>query len=89
LRDRQRIHGHVHTTDELEVVGTFLENDGFPAEFTADKTVVMLTADSARIFDRIEAEKRGVQLPPREPIRFWDIGSKIKEMLRNRGASLP
>jgi len=82
LGERQRIHGHVHTTDELEIVGTFLENDGFPPEFTAEKTVVMLTAESARIFDRIEAEKLGIPIPEDKPIRFWDIGSEIKRLPR-------
>lgn len=82
LRERQRVHGHVHTADELEVVGVFLENDGFPPQFTAENTVVMLTAESARIFDRIEAEKRGVELPPRKPLQLWDVGSKIRELLQ-------
>lgn len=81
LHERQRLHGHVNTADELEIVGTFLENDGFSPEWSAEKTVVVPTAESARLFDRIEAEKRGVTLPPVKPIKLWDVSQQMREIV--------
>lgn len=85
LHERQPLHGHVNTADELEVVGTFLENDGFSPEWSAEKTVVVPTAESARLFDRIEAEKRGVPLPAAKPIKLWDVSQPMREIVHGAG----
>lgn len=81
LHERQRLHGHVNTADELEIVGAFLENDGFSPEWSAENTVVTPTAESARLFDRIEAEKRGVVLPAGKPIKLWDVSESMRELV--------
>jgi hypothetical protein len=87
LHERQRLHGHVLTADELEIVGAYLENNGFSPEWSAEKTVVVLTAQSARLFDRIEAEKRGAPMPAVKPIKLWDVSQQMREIVQ--GAARP
>lgn len=46
-------------------------------------SVVVPTAESARVFDQIEAAKRGAAMPAARPIKLWDDSQQMQEIVQS------
>ncbi len=60
LQEREEYHENLVASDELEILGYFLENGSLNSLYVDEKTMVGFHPDFSTIFDEIYFEKRGI-----------------------------
>lgn len=70
LRQRSLLHGRIFASDELDVTGYYIERGDFPETATQEGAISIFDSESSHIFDRLQLEKKGIEVPERPSSRL-------------------
>jgi hypothetical protein len=91
LQYREKLHGKVFTTDELEIAGCMIEHGELQWIVDLDADRVPLDPTYSDVFDRLFLARHGgprVEYAPTKP-HFTDLGKEVNTMLSNADQATP